>query len=164
MQNLKNHIQTQREKVREVKEKLSKEKHPRAKAMKEAMETKAQAMEERWKHKGQKMQEKAKHQKTSKVQQQKKVKEEAQNEEQHKEQKQTIESSPAESSSKTYPSRKIINNQVYEITNIQLDPEQVDIARQQYLGNKFEVWVPVGFGLVALINSVGYWVFRKTNC
>lgn len=47
MQNLKNHIQTQREKVREVKEKLSKEKHPRARAMEEKMEMKARETEER---------------------------------------------------------------------------------------------------------------------
>lgn len=44
-----------------------------------------------------------------------------------------------ESSSNTCPSRKIIDNEIYEITNIQLDPEQVDIARQQYLGNNTEV-------------------------
>ncbi|CAG8688538.1 4543_t:CDS:10, partial [Racocetra persica] len=63
-----------------------------------------------------------------------------------------------ENSSSAHPSREsnkvIIDNEIYEPTNIQLDQEQADIARQQYL-------VPVGFGLVALINSFGYWVFRK---
>ncbi|CAG8609611.1 2990_t:CDS:2, partial [Cetraspora pellucida] len=86
-----------------------------------------------------------------------------QHEEWENEQEEVVESSPAESSSNTCPSRKIIDNEIYEPTNIQLDPEQVDIARQQYLGNNAEIYVPVGFGLVALINEIGCWVFRRVS-
>lgn len=158
---LKSHIQTQREKCERAK--ANQEKHPIEKAMEEKMEQKAQKMEERWKYKEQKMQEKAKHL------QDKAVKKEEKKPAKEKQKVQyERENERDESSSSAHPSREsnkvIIDNEIYEPTNIQLDPEQVDITRQQCLGDNSQIWVSVGFGLVALINSFGYWVFRRVNC
>jgi len=71
------------------------------------------------------------------------------------------------SASNTQTSREgddiIIDNEVYEPTDIQLDQEQVDIARQQYLGNNAEIYVPFGIGFIALISAIGYKVFKRTR-
>lgn len=75
-------------------------------------------------------------------------------------------SSFAGTSRSKQPSREgnevIIDNEVYEPTDIQLDQGQVDIARQQYLGNNAEIYVPIGVGFVVLISAISYKVFKRT--
>ncbi|CAG8670537.1 5379_t:CDS:2 [Cetraspora pellucida] len=79
------------------------------------------------------MQEKAKHLQDKAVRKEEKKQAKEKQKVQHER-----ENERDESSSSTHPSREsnkvIIDNEIYEPTNIQLDPEQVDIARQQYLG------------------------------